>query len=503
MIKNIFEQNRSLVLLYSIILSIPLLFYQTTLDMAEVWWVNETFTHGFLVFPLSLWLIWGKKDNLADLAPEPAPYMLFFTLFFSFLWLISALIDIKVIMQLSMISIILSLAWGILGHKIFYFLLFPLLFLYLAVPIGQGLIPILMEFTANTTVYLVKLTGIPVYQEGFNFILPSGNWSVVEECSGVRYLIATVTLGIVYSYISYASLKKRLIFTVFTIITPIIANSLRAFIIVLLGHYSGMTIATGADHLLYGWVLFGIIIITMFYIGSFWRDSKEEFDKSAPVSGPARSAKSPLIYLVISLVVISALPNILYKASSLDKSDSRSIVILEDASKLGHWQITTKESVWKPILHQPDQLLNAGYTSDLGEVQLDIGYFHAQREGHETVSTNNKLVNQYGGSWKIVTTSVSNIDDSSINEYVIMDPGHKLLIWQWYRIGELQTHNQYLAKIYEAYMRLAKDRTDGAYITLSTMLSDDKDIARARLSSFYNQSVDIINHGLDELQKNN
>ena len=82
-----------------------------------------------------------------------------------------------------------------------------------------------------------------------------------------------------------------------------------------------------------------------------------------------------------------------------------------------------------------------------------------------------------------------------------MDPGHKLLIWQWYRIGELQTHNQYLAKIYEAYMRLAKDRTDGAYITMSTTLSDDKDIARARLSSFYNESVDIINQGLDELQK--
>ena len=501
MTNNIFENNRSLALLYSIILSIPLLFYQTTLDMAEVWWVNETFTHGFLVFPITLWLIWGKKDNLAGLPPEPAPYVLVFTLLFCLSWLVSALIDIKVIMQLSMISIILSLAWGILGHKIFYFLLFPLLFLYLAVPIGQGLIPILMEFTANTTVYLVKLTGIPVYQEGFNFILPSGNWSVVEECSGVRYLIATVTLGIVYSYITYASLKKRLVFTALTIITPIAANSLRAFIIVMLGHYSGMTIATGADHLLYGWVLFGIIIITMFYIGSFWRDSREEFDKSAPVSGPASSAKSPIMYLVISLAVIAAIPNMLYQANSFDNSSPGSIKMLQHAGKIGHWYITDKDPVWKPILYQPDQQLNAAYISDAGEIQLDIGYFHAQREGHETVSTNNKLVNQYGGSWKIVTTSVSTIDDSTINEYVIMDADHKLLIWQWYRIGELQTHNQYLAKIYEAYMRLAKDRSDGAYITLSTTLSDDKDIARARLSSFYNASIDTINLSLDELQK--
>jgi EpsI family protein len=360
-----------------------------------------------------------------------------------------------------------------------------------------------MEFTANTTVLLVKLTGIPVYQEGFNFILPSGNWSVVEECSGVRYLIATVTLGIVYSYITYASLKKRLVFTFFAIITPIIANSLRAFIIVLLGHFSGMTIATGADHLLYGWVLFGIIIITIFYIGSFWRDSEEEFDKSVPAPGPATSATSPVIYLIAGLVVISTLPYMLHQANSLNKNPSGPIELLHDASELGHWHRTDKDPVWNPIVYQPDHLLSAGYSSNLGEVQLDIGYFHSQREGHETVSSNNKLVNQYGGTWKIVTASVSSTTDSSINESVIMAPGHKLLIWQWYRIGELQTHDPYLAKIYEAYMRLAKGRNDGAYITLSTVLSYDKDIARTRLSSFYNQSVGIINHGLDELQKNN
>jgi EpsI family protein len=350
---------------------------------------------------------------------------------------------------------------------------------------------------------MVKLTGIPVYQEGFNFILPSGNWSVVEECSGVRYLIATVTLGIVYSYITYASLKKRLVFTFFAIITPIIANSLRAFIIVLLGHFSGMTIATGADHLLYGWVLFGIIIITIFYIGSFWRDSEEEFDKSVPAPAPAISTTSPVIYLVAGLAVISTLPYMLHQANSLNKNPSGPMELLHDASELGHWHRTDNDPVWNPIVYQPDHLLSAGYSSNLGEVQLDIGYFLSQREGHETVSSNNKLVNQYGGTWKIVTASVSSTTDSSINESVIMAPGHKLLIWQWYRIGELQTHDPYLAKIYEAYMRLAKGRNDGAYITLSTVLSYDKDIARTRLSSFYNQSVGIINHGLDELQKNN
>ena len=64
----------------------------------------------------------------------------------------------------------------------------------------------LMGFTANATDYLVRLTGIPIYQDGLDFILPSGNWSVVEECSGVRDLIATLSPGVVYSYLSYTTL---------------------------------------------------------------------------------------------------------------------------------------------------------------------------------------------------------------------------------------------------------------------------------------------------------
>ena len=68
---------------------------------------------------------------------------------------------------------------------------------------GEDLVPPMMDLTAATTVWLVKLTGIPVYREGLYFTLPSGDWSVVEACSGVRYLIASFTLGLLYAHLSY------------------------------------------------------------------------------------------------------------------------------------------------------------------------------------------------------------------------------------------------------------------------------------------------------------
>jgi exosortase A len=470
--------------------------------MAQVWWVNDAYTHGFLVFPITIWLSWEKRGNLSKLYPTPEPLALIFTFLVSCLWLISALIDIKVIMQLSMISIILTLLWSILGRKIFLYLLFPFLFLYFAVPLGQSLIPVLMEFTANATVYLVRLTGIPVYQEGLIFILPSGSWSVVEGCAGVRYLTASLTLGVVYSYLSYATLKKRLIFIAFSIIIPIFANSLRAFIIVMLGHFSSMELASGVDHYLYGWVLFGIVVFLLFYIGSFWRDSKGDFEENAPESDTRPMESRTGIYLMVSLVVVSLFPLLHYQLQSPALDSRQTASVIPKIDHIGPWKRqSVKQSIWQPIIHNPDFALTDIYTSNQGSIQLDIGYYHTQRDGSEAISGNNRIVALHGRDWKIISSSVVETSEFPILETTIGRLGQKLLVWQWYRIGELQTYNPYKAKIYEAYMLIFSDRTDGAFITLSTPLDEDPKAARKRLLLFYNQAIDELNRQLYDLGK--
>ena len=80
---------------------------------------------------------------------------------------------------------------------------FPLGFLFFAVPIGDFMLPQLMEWTADFTVLALRLSGVPVYREGLQFIIPSGAWSVVEACSGIRYMIASVTVGCLFAYLSY------------------------------------------------------------------------------------------------------------------------------------------------------------------------------------------------------------------------------------------------------------------------------------------------------------
>lgn len=56
----------------------------------------------------------------------------------------------------------------------------------------------MMEATADFVVAALQMTGIRVYREGQHFIIPSGSWSVIDECSGIRYLMASFMVGSLY-----------------------------------------------------------------------------------------------------------------------------------------------------------------------------------------------------------------------------------------------------------------------------------------------------------------
>src|SRR4029453_12636412 len=97
----------------------------------------------------------------------------------------------------------------LLGMEVARAITFPLAFLLFMVPFGEFLLPPLMEGTASVTIAALRLTGVPVYREGLQFVIPSGKWSVVEACSGVRYLIASMVVGVLFASLNSRSLRRR------------------------------------------------------------------------------------------------------------------------------------------------------------------------------------------------------------------------------------------------------------------------------------------------------
>jgi exosortase A len=252
------------------------IYHGTAWSMITVWAESDTFAHGFVIFPISVFLVWRKRHELAMVQPAPVRYGPAVLVMPGFLWLLAYVSDIQVIQQFCFVATIILLVWILLGWKVVKLLAFPLGFLLFAVPFGKFLVPSMIDFSATFSIGALRLTGVPVYAEGASFSTPGINWKVVEVCSGMRYLIAALVVGTLYAYLNYQSLIRRLLFVLTTIVITLIASGMRVYIIVMLGHFVDMRYAKGFDHLFIGWVFFGVVVLLLFWIGSFWREDTGE-----------------------------------------------------------------------------------------------------------------------------------------------------------------------------------------------------------------------------------
>lgn len=478
-------------------LALLLVYRETAGSMVSIWSRSDTFAHGFLILPISLWLIWRLREELGHLKPVPALRVALLVFPLSAVWLLARLVDVAVIQQSVMVAMMVTGIWAILGHRFAGVLVFPLFFLFFAVPMGEDLIAPMMEYTASSTVWMIEMTGIPVYREGLNFALPSGHWSVVEACSGVRYIIASVTVGSLYAYLTYRSWTRRAIFILVSAIVPVLANSVRAYIIVMLGHVSGMTVATGADHLVYGWAFFGLVIFVLFWLGAFFQENDlvPAFDQSGTGAQPFDAGASNgklLLVALCTLMMASVAPFLAYTAAVPSAPEARSVTL---PSAQGAWQVSMASNWrWRPPATVSGQQ-SALYAREREMVELFVQYADGTSEGADIVGSSNLFTledskERVVGQEKIGVRVLRN--EVIVDEARVRGVEGELLVWSWYLMGDLSTSSKYQAKFQEAGARLGFGETGAYRIVVATPVRDSLAEARSRLQRFLDEYSPIL-----------
>ncbi|MDR2788923.1 MAG: archaeosortase/exosortase family protein, partial [Candidatus Accumulibacter sp.] len=132
---------RTALALLVLLLLAELLFYrETVMSMALIWARSGTFTHGFLVLPISLWLIWRERGTLAGMEPAPDPRFALGISACGFAWLLGRVAAVAPVAQFALIGNLTLTVAALLGARIFLSLGFPLAFLLFAVPFGEFLV---------------------------------------------------------------------------------------------------------------------------------------------------------------------------------------------------------------------------------------------------------------------------------------------------------------------------------------------------------------------------
>lgn len=483
-------------------ISLGAIYWSTVHSMIAIWTDAETYSHGFLILPISLWLAWRDRQDLLAEGPRPAVAVSVLVLGAAGVWWLAQALGVQVGAQLALVAMLVGVIWSLVGHRAARVLVFPLLFLFLMVPMGEGLVEPMMEFTADFTVGMLEMTGIPVYREGLNFVVPSGNWSVVEACSGVRYLIASVTLGLLYAYLTYRSLWRRALFVALSVALPVLANGIRAYLIVMIGHLSNMKLAVGVDHLIYGWVFFGMVMLLLFWVGGFWA---EPASPTRPTVARPTGAPAPLAMVGVAVVVLTAaaLPRLVQHQTASQEQ----VAELAAPAQAGPWQKLSKPATaWPWQLHDAHQVVTASYRKDEATVTLVAAVFTAQRQGHEVISSNNMLLGHGSGGWRSIRRSGLTLPLSGgrlqVPAYeltrhrgnLLTEAAERLLVVHWYRLGTYAAADPYIGKLRQAQALILDQRRDGIWVALATQGGAG---AADRLAAFAGEALPAIWGGWD------
>jgi len=532
------------------LLAIGILYWPTYAGIFAVWWHNETFAHGFLIPLIIAYLLWEKRTEVATVSPQPAPLAVLFSLTWSFLWLLGYIADIAVVQQFAVVAMLPTLVWLVFGNSVAAKIMFPLGYFIFAVPLGEFLVPVLQNFTAAFVVKILQLTGVPVLWEGLFFYLPTGSFEVAKACSGVRYLIASLALGTLYAYITYTSQWRRLLFIGLALIVPIIANGIRAYGIVMMAYLSDYKLAAGVDHILYGWLFFGLVMFVMFWIGSLFKDSSakerpvedlQNTESTAEVSqnlsessngvvvldqvttpGHAKvnmsnnTALRTGVWVVLALAVTASAPGL---ATWLDARASQvvpSVVVLPIGVSgwegPRHVEVESKNA-WRPqfpgateyrgryIAGTADSAIaisDAILTTPVISHSIDvyIAYFNHQQQGGELVNVMNAVFDHE--EERLLKEGMYSLNLRSGQTWELREThvkyrgGSKRLIWQWYEIAGSATNNNVTAKLFEIRRRLLLPNQHSAAIVVSSLYDISADEARERMTLYLNDMLPAL-----------
>jgi exosortase A len=499
--------RNALVTLSLVLFALGAIYWESFNSMVSIWIRSETFTHGFVILPISLLLIWRKRFDLSNISPRPQVKVFVILIVLETLWLMGDLAGVLVVRQFAVVAMIPTLTWLVLGTQVVRVLMFPLAFLFFSIPTFEFLVPVLQDFTAEFTVSALKLLGIPVFWEGRFFHIPTGSFEVAEACSGIRYLIACIALGVLFAYLNYTSWLRRLVFVGLSVVVPIVANGLRALGIVLLAYHTNHEFGRGVDHIIYGWIFFGVVVFLLFWLGSFFREDISEASIAEHNSNNNNisanvSTSFNQIWIAFIGILLLFLPPLSESFKSVNTDKTVSAIELPQGVWSGPYDA---EIDWKPLFRGVSTEKIAEYKHKNDTVFVYIGRYSYQSQNAELINSENKFYDD--SVWRRVnsgeeTISLSANKSWNVNSMTLRSNDKKLLLWYWYEIAQKPTISKLVAKFHESKMQLFGEISNSHIVVLATPIHIEEYMAKAVLEKYMMEMLSRIRSALHDQNAN-
>jgi EpsI family protein len=356
-----------------------------------------------------------------------------------------------------------------MGRTLYGRLLLPLLYLFFLVPSGTFLIPALQDFTARFAVSGLHVLNIPVFSSGAVIEIPAGTFAVAEACAGVRFLITSVAFGVFYSALTYRSYTRRIVFMVLSIVVPLIANGLRVLGLLAAAEWVGSPTAVLADHIIYGWVFFSFVLLTLILIGRTFSDQIPE-----PASPATKTWASFLSNLDTRRTAFAAVAccaaAVCGPIAAAFASDVRPMTLPDAGPQVSApWFKATGETDWTPKVVGPSRTFADTFEDGRNRIDRFVAVYALQKGDQTLIHSDNRAADER--MWSFNSRSDANL---SVDGQTFQLQGSTWLrgtqqreVWSFYVVDGVPVSSLWAAKWHQIYGRLSASRCLTGYVALS------------------------------------
>jgi exosortase A len=360
------------------------LFARDAAHLATLWWTSSTFTHCLFILPIIGWLLWLRRGELAKLTPHAWWPGLLWVAAGAGVWFVGDVASVSLARHLGLVLMLQGCVPALLGPQVTRGVAFPLGYALFLVPAGEELVPPMQTATAEMAMALLRLTGIPAYLDGIFITTPRGYFAVAEACSGVKFLVAMVSIAVLAAHLCFRTWRRRVPFLIFALAVPLLANGLRATSTIWIAEHWGNGFAVGADHVIYGWFFFAIVMALVGWAASPFFDRKAD---DVPIDGDAllRSPAGKDATAGAVLVVLAALALSPFALDTLSAARAQRLPDCPDLTQAG-WVAVAPADGWRPHFAGAGRRCEAHLADSAGR-RIDITFvgFARQHEGGELV----------------------------------------------------------------------------------------------------------------------
>ncbi len=232
----------------------------------QQWQGNDFYSHGILVFPLVLYLFWRLRPPREEWRESSAGLVALAVTVV--LYLAALRSHVEYVAAMAWIGMAAALVWTWGGSRVMRRVGFPFLFALLAVPlpfVEAASVP-LSHWAGWWAGRVVRLLGVPVEVHGNMVSLPGTDLVVGAQCSGLRSIMALVTLSVLFAFLVRGPWWGRVILLLSAFPIAFVGNVARVISLIIVAHRWGVEAGFHFYHTYAGYVFLGAAFVALILI---------------------------------------------------------------------------------------------------------------------------------------------------------------------------------------------------------------------------------------------